>query len=133
MRALVVEDDPISGKIMQKILSVFGTCEMVADGEAALDAFQRSMDENDPYDLICMDIMMPGLSGQEVLKRIRRMEGRRGVPETAGVKVIMTTALDHTREADEALFKGGACAYFVKPIVEDKFIDELKRIGLISG
>ena len=45
----------------------------------------------------------------------------------------MTTALNATGEAAEALFKGGASAYFVKPLQVDNFIDELKRIRVIPA
>jgi two-component system, chemotaxis family, chemotaxis protein CheY len=131
MRALIVEDDPISSEILQNVLSAYGHCDMAADGRAALSAFQRSLDEASPYDLICMDIMMPELSGQEALRSIRDMENRAGVPAANAVKVIMTTALSETSEAADALFKGGACAYFVKPIQIDNFIGELKRIRVI--
>ncbi len=132
MRVLIVEDDPISRKILQNILSAYGRCDIAADGRAALDAFRRSLDEANPYNLICMDIMMPELSGQEALRRIREMENQTAVPAADAVKVVMTTALSETREAADALFKGGACAYFVKPIQIDNFIDALKKIRVIS-
>ena len=119
--------------ILQNILSAYGRCDMAADGRQALDAFQCSLDEADPYDLICMDIMMPKLSGQEALRHIRRMENQAGIPDTKAVKVVMTTALSATGEAADALFKGGASAYFVKPLQVDNFIDELKRIRVIPA
>jgi len=131
MRVLIVEDDPISGRILQNILSAYGNCDIAVDGKAALSAFRRSLEEVSPYNLICMDIMMPELSGQEALQRIREMEDQAGVQAANAVKVVMTTALSETRDASDALFRGGACAYFVKPIQIDNFIDELKRIRVI--
>ena len=132
MRALIVEDDPISIQILEHVLSAFGRCDVAVNGRQALDAFRRAADQASPYDLICMDIMMPELSGQEALRRIRELEKQAGIPSDNAVKVVMTTALSTAREADDALFKGGACAYFVKPIHLDNFIHELKRLKVIS-
>ncbi len=131
MRALIVEDDPVSCLVLQNALSGYGCCEVAADGRQALDAFRHALDEASPYDLICMDIMMPEFSGQEALRRIREVEKQAGIPAANAVKVIMITALDTTREVIDALFKGGASAYFVKPIHVDNLIHELKRIQVI--
>ncbi|MBT8340884.1 MAG: response regulator, partial [Desulfatitalea sp.] len=65
------------------------------------------------------------------LRRIRKLEQDAGVTADEMVKVVMTTALDGTTEAANALFKGGACAYFVKPIDIDTFLKELKSINVI--
>jgi two-component system chemotaxis response regulator CheY len=126
MRTLIVEDDPISCLILENALSAYGRCDVAVDGRQALDAFRRALGEASPYDLICMDIMMPELSGQDALRRIREIEKQAGIPPADAVKVVMTTALSAAGEADDALFKGGACAYFVKPIHIDNFIHELK-------
>jgi two-component system chemotaxis response regulator CheY len=131
MRTLIVEDDPISRKILIKTLSPYGRCDIAVNGKEAVGVFQRSLDEAEPYGLICMDIMMPELNGQEALRRIRKLEQKAGIPVDDMVKVVMTTALNGTEDASNALFKGGACAYFVKPLQLENFIQELKRINVI--
>jgi two-component system chemotaxis response regulator CheY len=131
MRTLIAEDDSISSQILKNVLSTYGSCDEVANGREAVDAFQRSLDEAHPYTLICMDIMMPELDGQKALRRIRELEQKAGISADESVKVVITTALNATKEAADALFKGGASAYFVKPLQLNDFIDELKRIGVI--
>jgi two-component system chemotaxis response regulator CheY len=131
MRTLIVEDDPTSRKILNKVLSSYGRCDTAVDGEQAVEIFRRSLETSKPYDLICMDIMMPGVDGQEALHRIRAIEKKIGIAEADGVKVIMTTALNGTRDVTHALFKGGASAYFVKPLQINHFLGELKRLQLI--
>ena len=131
MRALIAEDDSISSQILKNVLSTYGSCDVVVNGREALDAFQRSLDEAHPFTLICMDIMMPELDGQEALRRIRELEKKAGISSDQSVKVVMTTSLNVTKEAADALFKGGASAYFVKPLLLDDFIEELKGIGVI--
>ena len=49
-------------------------CDIVVDGLEALDAFMISLKDNKPYNLICLDIMMPKVDGVKVLKNIRDME-----------------------------------------------------------
>lgn len=132
MRALIVEDDPTSCKILQKVLSTYGQCDVANNGKEAVEIFRRSLEEVHPYDLICMDIMMPKLNGQDALRHIRDIEQKAGIVAVNEVKVMMTSALDETKEVVDALFKGGACAYFVKPIQLEKFVLELKNIGLVN-
>ena len=133
MRTLIVEDDSISRKILNKVLSAYGRCDIAVNGELAVETFRQALEGSKPYDLICMDIMMPGVDGQEALHRIRTIEKRAGIAESEGVKVIMTTALNGTQDVAHALFQGGASAYFVKPLQIHHFLDELKRLQLIPG
>lgn len=133
MRALIVEDDFASREILQKILSTYGECRTARNGQEAIDAYRQAWDKSQPYDLICMDIMMPGLDGQEALRRIRQIEKELGIGSDQESKVIMVSALDDSQEVIDALYKGSASAYFVKPIQIDAFIQELKVLGLIEN
>jgi two-component system chemotaxis response regulator CheY len=132
MRTLIVEDDSISGKILLNIVSTYGQCDLAENGRQALDAFKQSLDQADPYDLICMDIAMPELDGQNALRRIRDIEKQAGIDAELGAKVVMITASSDTRQVKDALFKGGANAYFVKPLQVEAFLKELKSLNLIS-
>lgn len=62
---------------MGKFLSQYGECDIVVDGMEALDAYLIAIKEEDPYDLICLDIMMPKVDGVKVLKAIRDFEVQR--------------------------------------------------------
>jgi two-component system chemotaxis response regulator CheY len=132
MRTLIVEDDPISGKMLVKVLSAYGSCDLVDNGRQAIDTFKQSLDQADTYDLICMDISMPELDGQETLCQIRDIEQQAGIDPGREVKVFMITASSETNQVSDALFNGGASAYFVKPLRVDAFLKELTRLSLIS-
>lgn len=130
MRFLIVEDDFISRRLMQKLLSPYAESDIAVNGEEALAAFSASLKENAPYSLICLDIMMPGMDGQHVLKEIRHMEQKAGVPPLKEVKVIMTTALDSPKDVIEAYYQGGCSGYLVKPIDRQKLTAMLKEYGI---
>ena len=115
---------------MLKFLSKYGECDITVDGQEAVDAFAMALEENDGYDLICLDIMMPILDGFETLKQIREMEDKLGIPENKKAKIIMTSALFEQRNVKKA-FDLGCTAYAGKPIDQKKFEGILKKLELI--
>ncbi len=130
MRILIVEDEFGSRKLMQKFLSPYGVCDLAVDGEEAVEAFTLAMKEEEPYDLICLDIMMPKKDGQTVLKEIREIEERHNITGLDGVKIIMTTALNDSKNILEA-FKSQCEAYIPKPISKQKLLEEMRALGLL--
>jgi two-component system, chemotaxis family, chemotaxis protein CheY len=132
MKTLIVEDDFISRRVLAQMLGPYGTCDIAINGKEAFQAFKLALEEGEPYDLVCMDIMMPHMNGQDSLKLIRALEKERGIAETQGVKVVMTSAKEDPREVVEAMYQGGATVYLVKPIGKQKLLTELRGLGLID-
>jgi len=128
MKALVVEDDFTSRLLLQKFLSPFGECHIAVDGNEAVDAFLLSRENKEPYDLICMDIMMPGLDGHGALKRIREIEETND-PTGPRVRIIMTTALGDKENVFSA-FREQCDGYLPKPIYKEKLYAQLESFGL---
>ena len=132
LKILIVEDDFISRRILQEILTPYGKCDMAKDGKEAIHAFYLGWEELSPYDLICMDVMMPEIDGQEALQKIRDMELEMGIIGSQEVKVIMVTALDDLKNIIKAFHDGGATSYIVKPISKKNLIGEMVKLGLIQ-
>jgi two-component system, chemotaxis family, chemotaxis protein CheY len=128
-RILIMEDDPVSGKLMQKFLAPYGDCMLVVDGIAAVEAFERAVLSGDIYHLIILDIMVPEIHGKEVLKRIREIERKHGIPDSRRSRVIMTTALSDSGNIVES-FKCNCDAYLVKPIDKKILIREITGLGI---
>lgn len=131
MRTLIVEDDFVSRRLLQAILNPFGPCDVAVNGLEALKAFRLAHAENAPYDLICLDIMMPEMDGQQVLKEIRRIEEDSGLSGLAGVKVVMTTALGDFQSIMTA-FREQCEAYLMKPIDRASLVEKLHQFGLLA-
>jgi two-component system chemotaxis response regulator CheY len=110
-------------------LSPYADCDIAVDGAEALEAFTIATKEGQPYDLILLDIMMPEMDGQTVLKEIRRTEEEFSIHGSSGVKIIMTTALDDRRNIIEA-FKSQCEAYLIKPIDKARLLAEIQSLGL---
>ena len=106
LRILVAEDNPINQKVLVKLLGRDGhQADVAADGEAALAALQKGA-----YDIVLMDVQMPGLDGLEVTRRFRLMEN--GGPR---LPIIALTA--HAMRGDaERCFAAGMDAYLSKPV-----------------
>jgi two-component system chemotaxis response regulator CheY len=130
-RILIAEDDMIGRRTMKRFLEQYGSCELAVDGLEALHLFSESIRQDKPYDLICLDIMMPQLDGLKTLRAIRDIEAQRQVPEDRQVKVIMTTALNDRKTVMEA-YSMGCVGYAWKPIDLDKFVVVLREIGFVG-
>jgi two-component system chemotaxis response regulator CheY len=131
MKILIVEDDDVSSTLLSTILAPLGDCDVAIDGESAVSLFEHAHQEETPYDILCIDIMLPGLDGQNVLKRVRLIEERRGIMGLAGVKIVMITALgDHTNIMEA--FRSQCEGYIVKPIRKEKVLTQLRTLGFMG-
>jgi two-component system chemotaxis response regulator CheY len=131
MRILLAEDDFVTRKFMMNFLSKYGDCDVTVDGMEAVDAFLLAHEEGEPYDLVCLDIMMPVMDGYQALIGIRNIEKEREIPKDKAVKVIMATALNEEKNVKMA-FDLGCTIYSGKPINQDRFEQALKKLGLID-
>lgn len=133
MRILVAEDEFTARTLLTGLLSPLGTCDVAVDGQEAIFAVERAIREGRPYDLICLDIVMPGIDGKEALRAIREAERAHGLLVGAGAAaIIMTTAQDGA-ETIMASFAEQADAYVVKPVEHHKLIEILVELGLVDG
>lgn len=130
MRILIAEDDFASRKGLLKFMQVYGDCDVTVDGMEAIDAYLMSLDEENPYDLICLDVMMPVMDGYQALKNIRDIEKERGIPAEKAAKIIMTTALNEEKNVKKA-FELGCTVYCAKPIDMEKLKETMEKLGLI--
>jgi len=132
MRALIAEDDFTSRLLLQKMLAPFGEVHVAINGREALDAFLDARRKRRPYDLICLDIMMPELDGQAVLREIRTLEEGERALHRRRAKILMTTALSDFHNVATA-FKELCDGYLIKPIAKPKLLRQLRELGVIAA
>jgi len=96
-----------------------------------VEACRIALEASENYDLICLDIMMPIMDGQEALRQIRDLEVAHGIFSKKGAKIIMTTAVGDMKTVGKAYYN--LCdGYLTKPIQKAKLIEELQRQKLIK-
>lgn len=115
MHSLIVENDLVSSTLLKSIMKKYGTTDVLMERTAVLPAFGKAHRDRKPYDVICLDIMLPGIDSQEILKRLRVWENGQGISGLDSVKTIMMTALDDNRNIMEA-FRCQYEGYIVKPV-----------------
>lgn len=130
MKTLVVDDDFVSRKMLQQILTFYGECDVAVNGKEAVEAFLYANEQSMPYDLICLDVMMPEMDGHAALKEIRAWEAEHA--EVEPVKVMMTTALAEQEHIMKAI-EGKCAAYLIKPFDKKILRRKLQAMGLLSG
>lgn len=128
-KILIAEDDQLSQIVLGEFLNSYGTVDVVADGQAAIDLFSEKLESPDRFDLICLDIMMPKVDGQGVLREIRAIEEQKGLTGSDATKIIMTTALSDPKNLMQAMVQGQCNGYLTKPIDHDELKDLLDELG----
>jgi len=132
MKILIVDDDPTSAKLLYSYLKEYGQCVKAADGEEALEEIRDAMEAEEPYDLICLDIMMPQIDGHETLKSIREFEQSTFNRSARTAKIVMTTALDDIQTVLRS-YNELCDAYLTKPIRKEKLIKAMGEMGLVTS
>lgn len=130
MRILVTDDDYVSRTKLKALLSAYGDCDAAPNGEIALGLFAKAHEEGVPYDLITLDIRMPGREGKQVLVEIREWEAANGCHESRTVaKIIMVTVMKDTENILSS-FRENCDGYIVKPVTPEKLRDTMAKLDI---
>ena len=129
MKSLIAEDDYISGVLLHKLLQGYGSAQVARNGKHAVEAVRAALETDEPFDLICLDIMMPEMDGQEALKEIRLIEEKKGIAGPNRVKIVMTTAIADKTNVIKASQHHCDC-YLLKPLKKAKLLQELRNLRL---
>lgn len=127
MRSIIVDDDEMGRMMLATLLEEFGPCDQAENGLVALDLVDRAAAEGSPYDLICLDIVMPVMDGTEALRQIRERDQQRG----NRTRVFMISACNSPQDIENAFFEGDCDDYVVKPFRRDAVTQMLTRYKLI--
>ncbi|MBQ1647049.1 MAG: response regulator [Bacteroidales bacterium] len=120
---LAVDDIPLNLLLVQKMLSRFNfKMRTASGGQQALDAVAAQKP-----DLILLDLMMPGIDGFEVIKRLREN------PETADIQIVILSALNSNEDVVKG-FNVGANDFIMKPIIMEKLLTcVITQLQIVEG
>jgi two-component system chemotaxis response regulator CheY len=128
MRILVVDDDYVSRTKLMALLSVYGQCDGVFNGEIAVKYFEAAHKELVPYDLVTMDIEMPVMDGQQTIAVIRAIEKTLGISNQKAVKILMVTVKKSPKDVVKAYYEG-CDGYLAKPTKPEDIKKSLGELG----
>ena len=120
---LIIEDDPNSQDLMRAVVEdvLRGRARVTGDGEQAVEEALGQ-----PPAGVLLDLMLPGLSGWEVARRLRQH------PTTRGLIMIAVSALARPQEREAAL-RAGCDAYLSKPFLPDELTRVITTTVLSEG
>ena len=123
MHVLFVEDDPMNRRVVRDMLSVAGA--QMSEAEDALAGL--GMIDAQDFDVVLMDLRMPGMDGLEAVRAIRaRTDAKAGVP------IVVVTA-DTAPDLRSECLRTGADEFLTKPVAMDALFDILGRLAAQRG
>src|SRR3984957_17100786 len=126
LSVLVAEDNEINALLMRSLLTRLGHHPVITtNGEEALESWHAPKSAETPYDLVLMDIQMPGLDGIETTKRIRAREAGQPGRQTPILALTANTLV----EDRYACFEAGMDGFLIKPLDRDKLTDALAGLA----
>lgn len=128
MKILIVDDEVISRKVLFKKMELFGECTALDDPQQALSKINHAAEKKAPFDLVTLDVSMPGMDGKQVLQQIRKNELAKKIPRADQIKIIMVTSRMNTATI-KACIKLGCNGYLSKPVSTSQILENLKKLG----
>ena len=129
MKILILEDDRHLLDLLTRNMMMYGECYSTDNGADAVRVFDEAMTSHEPFDVALLDVMLPGMSGYEVLEYIRQIEAKWKRDGLKGAKVIMVTALNSSKNILQA-FRENCEGYLTKPYTTDELNDVLNKLGI---
>ena len=133
LRCLVVDDDELSRELLATQLLEYAACDMAANGNEGVEKFAAALASDNPYHVVFMDILMPGLDGHGAAKEIRKIEERQGIPVERGIDIIILSSLGTPHDVIQAYIAAQSAAHLVKPVKPEKLYKTLLALNLIES
>jgi CheY-like chemotaxis protein/anti-sigma regulatory factor (Ser/Thr protein kinase) len=126
---LVAEDNEINALLARALLSRLGHRPVIAtNGEAAVESWLAARAAGAPYDLVLMDVHMPGTDGLDATRRMRAIEAETKQPRT---RIVALTANAYAEDRDACL-EAGMDDLLIKPLDRDRLAEALDAVPKLS-
>lgn len=127
MRILIVDDDIESFRLLERRLEKYGAGIVSADGKTACGMFSEAHRQQKPFDLVFLDIVMPGVDGHEILVEMREWERANLAPDRAA-KIVMVSAMKDAKNIFSSVAEG-CNDYMTKPIRKQGVQEVMRKLG----
>lgn len=119
----------VSRTKLELIMESFGDCKTLEHGGDALAVFQQAHQDGDPFNLMLLDINLPGMDGIQLLSAIRKAEKQLGIEKSQQAKILMTTSY-RDKERIVASIQSECDDYIGKPVTLELIRNKLKKLGI---
>ena len=130
IRVLVIEDDPSIRDMIRRFLASVALCDLAGDGVAGLAALEQAIDRGQPYQLVCLDLVMPVMDGWEALRRLREIEEARGIADPVRARVLVLTARDSSQNLARLRAFSPHEGLLLKPFRRSELFEHIRLLGL---
>ncbi|MBF0197037.1 MAG: response regulator [Planctomycetes bacterium] len=130
MKLLVVDDTEEYIPLMQMMLKSYGQADSAMDGQTAIDKVESALKSNDPYKIVFLDILMPIMTGREVVRKIREIEEGLGIDHDERTRILLVSAQSDTETVLGSMLDDGGDGYLIKPIDKDKLKSAIEDLEL---
>ncbi len=130
MRIMIIDDVFMNVLRLKEAVRPFGDADGFQNAREGLEALKFAYLIKEPYDLLFLDIMMPEMSGFEVLEAV--VAAGKDLPPKARTKVVMVTARSQEDSVRQAI-RSGASGYVIKPFHDERIRAEVTRLTGVSA
>ena len=123
-KLLVVDDDFANRQLIIDMLEGRAQCDVAVNGKEAVEAYNISVETQNRYQLILLDIAMPEMDGLQFLEIVREHEKKAGIQIGQGIPIIMVTAY---KQPFLEAFNLGCDDYILKPVNPDELITKITK------
>jgi len=122
MRSLVIDDEPTARMQLRFLLESRGPVDEAPDAIAGLQRIRDAVADNDPYDLVCIDLSMPGPNGIDAIKMVQEVDKK--LRQGKHTNVVVVTASDDQKDIRAALHQH-VDGYLLKPVTPGQIVDTI--------
>lgn len=126
MRCLVIDDEPTARLHLRLLLEARGPVDEAPDAIAGLQRIRDAIADNDPFDLVCIDLSMPGPSGIEAIKMVQEVDKK--LRHGKHTNVVVVTASDDQKDIRAALHQH-VDGYLLKPVTPGQIVETIDPLG----
>ena len=123
MRILLIDDEPIALTKLELMLTSVGTCDSASSGIAATELFVKAIGDDQPYDLVTIDIELPDITGLDLLDRFCLLEQKNGIARARKIMVTAHSNVDYVVKA-----RGKCDAFVVKPVRKRTLLEKIDAL-----
>ncbi|MCG8339147.1 MAG: response regulator [Proteobacteria bacterium] len=127
MKCLIVEDNRQDYQLLSRMLMNYGDSDFAENGQDAFEIFKQARAAEEPYDVIFLDIMMPGMDGNEVLRKIREWE-KSNLGNGKPVQIVMASSKSDT-DTIITSYDDGCQHFFMKPYDKNDLVLLMEKMG----